>query len=410
MVKSIRGGRAWPHKHFLFDRPISGVPRPAWLAIPLWHGGKPAVKKGEQVKAGSVVGHDRNGLPVFTALAGRVTEVGDFPHLVARPRNFDFTRTTVFIEVSPEQEPQAPPFPPQPRFWELSKAELTERLFRAGVTDLRDRELPRHLVFDGMDTEPPLSCNVRLLMERPQEVILGMRIIMQVHGSEKARLALSPEMKGLNRDMKSLLASAVNISIFRAAPRYPQQHPRLMKDIVYPGRSADIYNIEELLWIKQAVVDGQPLAAKCCTLRNDLRAERQLAWLPIGISAAQALGLDLQEYRNLRLVTGGLLTGQAYYSPEMPVSRDTHGILLLREQAGPEQQACIGCGQCLKICPAGLAPSRIYRLVRDAKREELPGTGLPQCLECGLCTYVCPSGLLLSSQIKVGKLMMEERL
>jgi electron transport complex protein RnfC len=410
MAKSIKGGRIWPHKYFLYDQPIGDIPQPASLAIPLWHGGKPSVKKGEQVAAGAVVGHDHNGLPVFTALSGKVTDIGDFPHLVARPKTFDFARTTVFIDVSPEQEPAGPVFTPQPRFWELSKSELTERLFQAGVMDLRDSELPRHLIFDGLDTEPPLSCNIRLLTERPREIILGMRIIMQLHGSEKARLVLSPGMKELNGSMKSLLASAINISILQAEPKYPQQRPRLLKHTVFPGREAAIYCMEDLLWIKQAVVDGSPLTSKCCTLRNDLKAWQKTALIPVGTSAAQALGLDLLEYRNLRMVMGGLLSGSAYYSPEMPVSRDTGGVLLLREHLSAGQQACISCGQCLKVCPAGLAPSHIYRLVRDVRREALPGTGLQECLECGLCTYVCPSGLLLSSQIKVGKLMMEEKL
>jgi electron transport complex protein RnfC len=410
MIKSIKGGRIWPQKHFLFDQPIEAWPVPKALAIALWHGGRAVVAKGEKVKANSQVGFDSHGLPVFTGLAGKVTAVADFPDLVARPKSFDFPRTTVFLNIDEGQAAGQPVFDPRPRFWEMSKSELADRVFQAGVADLRRDDLERLLIFDGLDLEPPLSANVRLLRERPQELIEGMRIVMQVHRSTKARLVLSARMKQLNADLKSLLASAVNISIQMVEPKYPQQQVFLIRQSVYQGQTSAVYGMEDLLNVRRAVVLGQPLATKFCTLGDDTKGSRRLAEVYIGTSAAEALSLRPQEYSNLKMISGGLLSGTCHYSIQLPVDRNTSGLMFYRGQPIKENHPCINCGQCLEICPVGLAPARIYPQVRDGQKEELTRLNPGKCLECGLCTHACPSGLLLSHQIKVGKLMLEGKL
>ncbi len=410
MIKSIKGGKAWPHKNFIFDQPIEALTAPKALAITLWHGGRAVVAKGDQLKANAQVGFDNAGLPVFTGLAGRVTSVADFPDLVARPTEFDFPRTTVFIETEPDQPAREPVFEPCPRFWKLSKAELADRVFKAGVADLRKDDLEKYLIFDGLDLEPPLSTNVRLLKERPQELIEGMRIVMQIHSSTRARLVLSSRMKALIADLKSLLASAVNISIEKVEPKYPQQNGKLVRQTVYRSQSAAIYGMEALLNVRRAVVLGQPLATKFCTLCDDTKGQKRLAEVYIGASAAETLNLRPQDYSNLKLISGGLLSGTCHYSIQLPVDRNTSGLMFYRNPPLKENHPCINCGQCLAICPAGLAPARIFPLVRDGQTEELARLKPENCLECGLCTFICPGGLLLSHQIKVGKMILEGKL
>lgn len=410
MIKSIKGGKAWPHKHFIFSQPIEAWPAPGNLAITLWHGGRGVVAKGDKLKANSQVGFDQAGLPVFTGLAGKVTSVADFPDLVARPKAFDFSRTTVFIETELEQPARPPAFDPCPRFWKLSQAELADRLFMAGVADLRKDGLEKLLIFDGLDLEPPLSTNVRLLMESPAELIEGMRIVMQIHGSTRARLVLSSRMKGLYDKLRSLLASAVNISIQRVEPKYPQQHGTLIKRSVYQDQPSAIYDMEDLLNARRAVMQGQPLATKFCTVCDDTKGQKRLAELYIGSIASDILELRPVEYSNLKLISGGLLSGTCHYSTRLPVDRNSDGLLLYRGLNPGENHPCINCGQCLSICPVGLAPARIYPLVRDGQNEELGRLKPENCLECGLCTFICPSGLLLSHQIKVSKLVLEGKL
>lgn len=410
MIKSIKGGKAWPHKHFLFNQPIEAWPAPGNLAITLWHGGRAIVAKGDKLKANSQVGFDQAGLPVFTGLAGKVASVADFPDLVARPKEFDFPRTTVFLETEPDQPARTPAFEPCPRFWKLSKDELAVRVFKAGVADLRKDDLEKLLIFNGLDLEPPLSTNVRLLMERPQELIEGMRIVMQIHGATRARLVLSSRMKELYDTLRSLLASAVNISIQRVEPKYPQQHWTLIKRSVYQDQPSAIYDMEDLINIRRAVMLGQPLATKFCTVCDDTKGQKRLAELYIGAIASEILELRPVEYSNLKLISGGLLSGTCHYSTKVPVDRNSDGLLLFRGLTPGENHPCINCGLCLSICPVGLAPARIYPLVRDGQNEELARLKLENCLECGLCSYACPSGLLLSQQIKVGKMILEGKL
>ena len=400
MPKSFHGGRCWPRSSFLYDLPITGVPAPATLAIPLWGGGAAAVREKDAVAAHTVVGYAPDGLPVYTPLAGSVTAVADLAQLAVRPQRHNIPRLTVHLAVAGRQAEPGPAFPPAPRYWELTRAEIAQRLFSAGVADLRGRQLPGTIVFDGLDPEPPLSCNLRLLTERPEELITGMRIAIQLHGASRARLAIPAGHRRLESRLRSLLTSSVNLHVAAVPNRYPARHPSLLPALAGLPAGSAIYGMEAALRIKQAVADGRPLTAKLATLRDERSGLRRNAELPLGISAADALVLDRREHDGCTLVLGGMLSGTAVHYAGVPLGRGADGVLLLDAGPARHRAACDNCGRCLAVCPARLDPAGIFRHERD-----LPGGAAElrpdACLDCGLCSHACPAGLDLCQQARI---------
>lgn len=428
MRKNFPGGRRWPPTGFIYHKAIEPLAKPPELSLPLWYGGRATVSQGDRIKTYDVIGQDREGLPVHAPLGGKVKAVGEFPHLLARPLKFDFPRLTVFIEVDRKQSEEKTPYPPKPRFWELTHQELCQRLLEAGVMDVCHQDLPRAVIYNALDLEPPLSANLRLLEEKTPQVLEGMRILNQLHGAVHSRIALSSGFPRLEAKLRAMLASAVNLSLHIVEPIYPQGNETLLKREIFPDEHCTVYSTAEALRVQEAVVIGRPVVESYLTAWNGPGHTQRNLSVPIGTAAGHVLwsdGMETKAWRpidtndgdkgnikvpelgdDLSLVFGGLLSGKGYYSLEMPVQFDTKG-LLLKKNHRPTPSPCINCGACHCICPARLHPSEIYRQVARQDIKRLRALGLDNCLSCGLCSWACPSKIELFQQIAVGRMLLE---
>lgn len=405
MNNSITGGWHWPAKMFCYKKPIENSDRPDFLTIPLWQGGKASVFPGDWVHAYDAIGYDSKGLPVYAPLAGQVEKIEDFPDLVARPKSVDFPRLTVFLQVSQAQHQPNAVLEPFPRFWEKTRSDLGQRIWEAGINDLQEPPDIELLIFNGLNLEPPVSGNICLLREAPEKLVEGMRVLMQVHRSIKGRVVISSDMPDLMERMKVLLTSAVNISVDIVEPKYPQDHIQLLKDNFPRAKSSQVYGMEEVWHIRQAVIEGLPMVSKLCTVWDQTSGQSANVRLPLGMTMEQVFKRDLSRYRKIKLIMGGLMTGQSYYSPKMPVTPDTDGVIMMKDDVSWESNLCINCGECSNICPQNLSPHCIYAAVGNGETNKYSALGLRKCLECGLCSFVCPSRIHLLHQIKVGKAM-----
>ncbi len=406
MVKTIRGGWHWPAKMFCYKKPIEDLPRPERLSLPLWRGGKASVFPGDWVHACDIIGYDQQGLPVYAPLAGQVEQVENFNDLAARPKGYDVARLTVHLQVSQAQHPPEAVLEPRPRYWEMTRRELGGRIWEAGIRDLQEPPDLDLLVFNGLDLEPPLSVRTRLLAEQPEKLIEGMRILMQLHGSGRARLALSADLPELAERMRVLLTSSVNLSVVEMPPRYPQGHPRLLKEAFPEHPRSGVYGLEEVWNVRQAVMEGRPLTDKLCTVWDQTSGQTNVLRLPLGITAEQVFRRDLSRYRSVKLIMGGLLSGRGVFSPQTPVGPECDGLILMKDEVAWEGSLCANCGECVNLCPRGLSPQLIYRAVEAGDKAALEVYRAGGCIECGLCSFVCPARLHLLHQIKTGKALL----
>lgn len=424
MKKKFPGGKTWPESNFIYHQPFEVLPDPPKLSLPLWRGGRAAVQPGESLERYALIGHDSRGLPVYAPLAGRVEQVGEFQHLWIRPQGLDFPKLTVTIRADASQPETVPPLGPKPRFWELTHGELCQRLYQAGVMDVRYQDLPPVIIYNALDLEPPLSANLRLLEERTAELIEGMRILNQLHRARFSRIVLCCRQQKLAERLKAMLASAVNTWLHPVEPVYPQEADRLLKEEVCPDDRAAIYDMQQVLWARQAVVLGRPVILRHVTVFNQgLGRARNLEVL-LGTPSGYILGVKVasgdgeqsgrshdffDSFADKTLVLGGMLSGRSFYSLEMPVDRETKGVLLITRRT-LKSKPCHNCGACHSLCPAGLYPSEIAAAVDKGDRRRISALKPEGCLDCGLCAWACPSGLELCQQIEVARMMSAGRL
>jgi electron transport complex protein RnfC len=107
----------------------------------------------------------------------------------------------------------------------------------------------------------------------------------------------------------------------------------------------------------------------------------------------------------VRVVMGGPMMGLAVATLAVPAVKATSGILVLtkKEVKNHEERACIRCGRCTKVCPAGLTPNFLANAVQLKNWALVDKYGVADCIECGSCSYVCPSRIPLTQYFKYGK-------
>ena len=63
----------------------------------------------------------------------------------------------------------------------------------------------------------------------------------------------------------------------------------------------------------------------------------------------------------------------------------------------------------MEACPQFLNPSRLGRLARAGRFDEMVGYHAKDCVECGSCSYACPSGIPIVQLIRVAKGALREQ-
>jgi electron transport complex protein RnfC len=437
----IRGGvHPKDHKELSAACPIEDLPMPALLHIPLQqHIGAPAtpaVRRGQKVAKGQLLANSQGAIsaPVHAPTSGRIVGIGSYPAHHASGLN---VRT---VSLQPDGEDR----------WSddilgvddplaLEPEEIAARVSAAGVVgmggatfpsavklNLRKRYQLRTLVVNGAECEPYLTCDDRLMRERSDEVLDGIRIIAHALGVSRVLIAIEnnkPEAQtAMDRAIARLGAarspqgrgriegasSAGSIRVARLPTRYPMGSEKHLvqtltgKETPARGLTADIgvvvHNPATALAVHDALRHGRPLVSRVMTVSG--RAIRRPANLrvPLG-TPLQALIDHCGGFRvePARLVSGGPMMGQPLPATRVPTVKGSNGLLALTQEETNRQEAmpCIRCASCVRACPCGLLPLEMAAHARAGDLEGVVKLGLMDCIGCGSCAYVCPSHIPL---------------
>jgi electron transport complex protein RnfC len=400
-------------------QPISNAPIPSLAVIPMrQHAGEPAdciVKPGEAVREGMLIGRAKgeSSANVHASIPGRVADVGTVS--VASGES----STAAFIELEGEFDRSGRSR--SPIVWEgLSAPELIQRIKAAGVVGLGGSRLPSHaklasaqgkgvsaFIADGVESEPFLSADHRLMLEKSREVAEGMRIVQRILAAKRAVLAVSedsqdaaPIFERIFRDLGG------EYSVEVLAARYPQgEESRLAAVLQAPG--AFVLNVATIHAIWEAVTLDKPLIERIVTVAGPAVVRPRNLKVRLGTPAGELFdecGGLIQGYASI--VLGGPMTGRAQSSFAVPITKDVGAVLAFAgRDAHRRTLPCIRCGACIDACPWGLAPTRLYGLVERGDCRGAAREGLLACTECGCCAYACPSAMPLVEGLRRGKLM-----
>ncbi|MFQ5866594.1 MAG: electron transport complex subunit RsxC [bacterium] len=424
---SFKGGVHPPYfKEVTSGQPLRRVSLPKKVVIPLsQHTGKPArpvVKVGDEVKTGQLIGESDGfiSLPVHCSLSGKVLDIRPWPHPLGH------TELSVIVE-SDGRDEWISDSTGHEDYFRFSPEELREVIKRAGIAGLGGAAFPTHVkltppenceidtvILNGCECEPYLTCDHRLMLEYPPEILEGLKIIMQTVDAHRGIVGVEAN----KTDAISLLEKeirrepAIDLAVLKV--KYPQGAEKhlidaILKRRVPPGKlpldvGVVVDNVGTAFAVRQAVKRGIPLIERAITVTGSGIKQPQNLWVRLGTLFADVVsqcgGL---EGNPEKIIAGGPMMGIAQYTLDVPSIKSTSGILILSEAETFPEGDCIRCGKCIDACPVNLMPTVIAQHVKHKDWASVRKYNPFDCTECGSCAYVCPGKIPLVQYIKWGK-------
>ncbi|MGL5093399.1 MAG: electron transport complex subunit RsxC [Aeromonas sobria] len=437
LLERIKAGTLWDfhggihpadNKLQSSQSPVVDAGLPPRLIIPLRQHAGPAgdllVQVGDKVKKGQPLTRYAKGrtVPVHASTSGTITEIGN--HTVAHPSGLD----DLCVILTPDGEDAWGERNGKADYWNLERGELLERIQQAGVAGLGGAVFPTHskldgrgqlteiLIVNGLECEPYISTDDRLMQQYSGEIMDGIRVLKHLL---KPKLTLIGVEDNKPESIEQLTRHATDEDVLvKTVPtKYPsggaKQTIELLTGRQVPkgGRAVDIgimvLNVATVFAIKRAIIDGEPLIERIVTLTGDSFKKPGNAWVRLGTPVRWLLQrFELQPEAEQRVIMGGPMMGFTLPHAMVPVVKATN-CLLAPTQAelpapGPEQ-ACIRCSACADACPATLLPQELYWYSRAKEYDKAEKLNLMDCIECGACAWVCPSEIPLVQYYKIAK-------
>lgn len=428
-LPSFRGGIHPPDKKELSSqKPIVEVSPPARVVIPLsQHLGVPAksvVTIGQEVKKGELIGEPTGfvSAPVHASVSGKVSAIGEFLNAMGK------MVTSVVVENNGNEEWTI--LKDHPDYMNLSPDEIKEKIRSAGIVGMGGAAFPTvvklsppkekpidTVILNGAECEPYLTGDYRLMIERPSEVIEGLRILMKILGVRRGFIGIEDNKPDAVESMKKAARDDTFIEVCALPTKYPQGAEKmLIKTITgreVPPRALPmdvrvvVQNIGTAFAVYEAVRFGKPLIERVVTVTGEGVREPRNLLTKIGTLISHLLeecgGLKDE---TLKVISGGPMMGFALSALDVPVTKGTSGIVVMAEGEIVHTERfdpCIRCGRCIDICPMGLMPSMLSIYAEKGFYEGAKKYGLFDCFECGSCAFVCPSKRPIVQLVRLAK-------
>lgn len=424
----VRGGvHADERKSSTAELPIkTNLPLPGKLYIPLQqHVGKaaePSVKVGERILKGQLLAHSQGMIsaPVHAPSSGIVSDINAYP----APHPSALPLRTIVIETDGldewiERKPVADPFALEPE-------EISLRVGAAGIVGMGGATFPaavklnlgrktriNTLLINGGECEPYLTCDDRLMQERADDIIDGIRIMLHAMGTPKAIVGIEDNKPDAFKMMKRASLSFANIQIRQVPTRYPMGWDRQLiryltgREVPAGSRATDVgvlmHNVATAYAIHNAIRRDEPLLNRIVTVSGGAAQWPMNIEAPIGTLISELFAVcQVDPQQTARIVMGGPMMGESLPHSDLPIVKATSGVLALTsaELKTGEEQPCIRCASCIQACPAGLLPVDMANRIRANQLDVAVSIGLKDCISCGTCSYVCPSNIPLVHYFK----------
>lgn len=431
MIKTFRKGGIHPPENKLSaNKSIEQTPIPNQIVIPLsQHIGKPAVpvvQKGDQVKVGTLIAKADGFISanIHSSVSGKVLKIDDAID------SSGYRRPAVFIEVEDD-------------IWEdniinddnlirecnLSPEEIKDKIFSAGVVGMGGATFPlhvklspppgsqaKHLIINAVECEPFLTCDHELMLEKSEEIIVGVSIIMKAIGVDNAKIGIEANKPDAIQKLADIAKQYKGIEVIPLKVRYPQGGEKQLVEATIDRQipsgalpisvGAVVVNVATVFAAYEAVQKNKPLIERVVTITgkhvkrpSNIRAR---IGIPISQLIEQAGGLPEDTEK---IVGGGPMMGKALLSTDVRVTKGSSGILIVPtlEAQRKEMKNCIRCGKCVSVCCMGLTPYFLMTTTEFTDWDKAESSFITDCVECGSCSYVCPANRPLLDYIRLGK-------
>lgn len=431
MLKTFKIGGVHPEENKLSAGiPIEQLPLPETVSIPVsQHIGAPAkvlVKAKDVVKAGTKIAESGGFVSanIHSSVSGIVQKIDTIYDASG------YKRQAVIIKVEGDEWDETIDRTEQIRKEiTLSKQEIIERINNAGIVGLGGATFPTHvklmvpegkkakvLLINGVECEPYLTADHRLMLERKHEMMIGIRILMMALGVDKAAVGIENNKPDAIEALQKISVEYPGIDIVPLKVKYPQGgEKQLIKAVmnreVPSGKlpievGAVVQNVGTAFAVYEAVQKNKPLFERIVTVTGKSVAKPGNFLVRIGtpvsnlIDAAGGLPDDTE-----KVVSGGPMMGKALNDLNAPVTKGTSGVLLFADKEAHRKryEACIRCGKCVTVCPMGLEPYLLMNYSEQKMWSDAEKDKIMDCIECGSCSFTCPAYRPLLDFIRLGK-------
>lgn len=391
----------------------------------------PLVSVGDQVLHGQKLAKSEGYLsvPVHAPTSGRVVKIEE--HAIPHPSGMGLP--CLFIE-SDGDDRLDESFEPMPDWRDISPVKLRERARICGLAGLggavfptfiklvQDERFPvETVILNGVECEPWLSNDHRLMVEMPDEILSGLAIIMHMVGAASGIIAIEdnkPDAIAAMREAVARTSDMEGVRVVVLPTRYPQGGE---KQLIYTLTGKEVpagrlpmhigvlcQNVGTSKALHDAVVLGRPLTERLITVSGDACSNPGNLRVRLGMpvrSLFASRGID--DLGDIHVLHGGPMMGERLKSVDVPVIKSTTALLAMRSetmmQAHTLEQPCIRCSHCAEACPVHLAPNLLADACRSDQFDKAESLEIFDCIECGCCSYVCPANIPLVHYFRYGK-------
>ena len=431
MLKTFKKGGIHPAENKLSaSKPIMQLPVPETVTIMVaQHIGVPAkvtVKKGDEVKVGQVIAQSAGFVSanIHSSVSGKVIKTEPVTDISGLKKEAVIIQTSGddWLETIDKSDDLRSEIP-------SDKKEILDKISAAGIVGLGGATFPTHvklmpppgakadiLIINGVECEPYLTSDHRLMLEKGEEILIGTRLLMKVMEVDRAIVGIENNKPDAIKYLSDLAGKYPGIEILPLKVKYPQGgEKQLIKAVT--GREVKsgalpisegvvVNNVGTAYAVYEAVMKNKPLFERVVSITGKSVKNPGNYLVRIGtpisqlIEAAGGIPDD-----TTKIISGGPMMGKAISSAEIPVSKGTSGILLMKNKEGhrAEAQNCIRCGRCISVCPMGLEPYLLMTYSDKKLWEQAEYDNIVDCIECGSCSYTCPANRPLLDYIRLGK-------
>ena len=427
-ISTFKGGvHPYDGKDLAKDQPIRRIKPKEILVYPLsQHIGAPAspiVAVGDTVLRGQKIAEAGGfvSAPVFASVSGTVKAI--------EPRHVATGDLVNSIIIENDGEMKETDFHGVEDVASLSKEQIIEKVKEAGVVGMGGAGFPTHvklspkepdkiefIIANCAECEPYLTADYRRMLENPEELIGGMKIVLRLFDHAKGILGVEDNKPDCIQKLKELTKDEERIEVMPLKTKYPQGGER---QLIYAttGRAINskmlpadagciVDNVETLVAINHAVKEGKPVMDRIFTVTGDAVANPGNFEYCIGMSYAEILE-EAGGFKEdpEKMISGGPMMGFAVFSLEIPTTKTSSSLLCFKKDdvSASEVTACINCGRCVSVCPEQIVPSRLAKMSQFHDSESFEKWNGMECIECGSCSYICPAKRPLAQYIKTMK-------
>ncbi|MDD7103517.1 MAG: electron transport complex subunit RsxC [Bacteroidales bacterium] len=391
---------------------------------------KPIVKRGDKVKVGTMIAEAGGfvSAPIFSSVSGTVTKVDNAidasgymrPAVIVAVEGDEWEET---IDRSTKLE-KLEDHP------ELTPEKIVERIKKAGVVGMGGACFPTFIklcpppgakaecvIINGVECEPYITSDYRLMMEKADELIEGVKILMKGAKVERGYIGIEDNKPAAIKLLAEKLAGNDKIEVVPLAKKYPQGGEKQLVDAVI-GRQvpappaipvnvgAIVQNAGTAVAVYEAVMKNKPLFERYTTVTGKKIAKPSNFLVRMGTTFGELIDLcgGLPEGDN-KILAGGPMMGKAVNSLDVPVGKGQNSITVLTDSDAHRKPAdpCIRCAKCVSACPMGLEPFLLATCSAKHMWDKVEAEDITSCIECGSCQFTCPSHRPILDNIRLGK-------